>query len=227
LRAVKLAGRFVAEKSGGKNRAGRDPSATIQRILAAAREEFGANGFDGTKVEHIAKRAGVSKQLVYLYFNGKDELYSELLKLTSRATYEALLKVEYEALEPETAIRTYIEMIYDRYQADPFLAIVTLDQSLHAGAQIRLAPEAKRMREILWNKLDAVLAQGKTAGVFDQGADIQSLEFMTVIIISGCVASRGMFARYVGHKIFDENPKFWRDYAVTFILRALQKQAER
>src|SRR5687768_13944041 len=81
----------------------RDPSGTIRRIIAAAREEFGANGFDGAKVEHIARRAGVSKQLIYLYFNGKDELYGEMLKDIGRAAYEGLLGIDLSQLAPEAA----------------------------------------------------------------------------------------------------------------------------
>src|SRR3546814_10964637 len=81
-----IAAPVVSSKPSTK--APRDPLGTINRIFAAAREEFGANGFDGAKVEHIARRAKVSKQLVYLYFNGKDELYSELMKVLTKARSE-------------------------------------------------------------------------------------------------------------------------------------------
>jgi AcrR family transcriptional regulator len=206
-----------------KGRTARDPSGTIKRIIAAAREEFGANGFDGTRMEHIARRAKVSKQLVYLYFNSKDELYSELLKVISRETYEGLLKIDFGALEPEVGVRTYIEAVYDRFQNDPVIAVVTLDQSLHDGAQIRLAPDARRMREQVWERLNAVIDRARGTGVIGDTIDIADLEFLTVIIVSGCVSSRGMFRRYLGSQAFqEESPAFWRDYAVRTILRALR-----
>src|SRR3546814_7032235 len=90
----------------------------LNRIFAAAREEFGANGFDGAKVEHIARRAKVSKQLVYLYFNGKDELYSELLKVMTKASYTRLLTIDFTSLEPDAAVQTYIECIFDQFTDD-------------------------------------------------------------------------------------------------------------
>ena len=83
----------------------RDPLATIRKILEAARAEFGANGFDGTRVEHIARRASVSKQIVYFYFKGKDELYWELLKDISITTNERLLQIPYEDMSPLDAVR--------------------------------------------------------------------------------------------------------------------------
>lgn len=201
----------------------RDPSGTIKRIIAAAREEFGSNGFDGTKVEHIARRAGVSKQLVYLYFNGKDELYSELLKVLTRAAYERLLEVDFSMMEPERGIRTYIETVFNQFQTDPVVALVTLDQSLHGGAQIRLTPEAKRMHEKLCQRLQIALDKGRESGVFGAHVTTDALEFMTTIIVSGCVSSRGMFTRFLGRLGSDEeDPAAYREYAVSFILRALR-----
>lgn len=110
---------------------------TVRRILDAARVEFGTNGFDGTKVEHIAKRAGVSKQSVYFYFEGKEELYTELLKEISAATLDQLFQVDYARLPPIEAARRYIEAVYDAFAKDPVAGVVSLDQSMHRGAQLR------------------------------------------------------------------------------------------
>jgi AcrR family transcriptional regulator len=56
----------------------RDPERTRARILDAAKAEFGAKGFAGTRVSDIADRAGVNKQLISYYFGGKEGLYTEL-----------------------------------------------------------------------------------------------------------------------------------------------------
>jgi AcrR family transcriptional regulator len=55
-----------------------DPEAR-QRLLAAARIEFVSNGLDGAKVEHIAKRAGLSKGAFYLHYESKTEAFEELV----------------------------------------------------------------------------------------------------------------------------------------------------
>ena len=51
-----------------------------ERILDAARSEFAEKGFDGARVDEIAKRADVNKALIYYYFKGKDELLKELMR---------------------------------------------------------------------------------------------------------------------------------------------------
>src|SRR5438046_554474 len=49
------------------------------RIVAAAREEFARRGFAGARVEQIARRAGVNKQLLFYYFHSKRGLFQAVL----------------------------------------------------------------------------------------------------------------------------------------------------
>ncbi|MFC3228960.1 TetR/AcrR family transcriptional regulator [Marinibaculum pumilum] len=57
-----------------------------QAIIAAAREVFTRNGFDGAKVADIARAAGVAEGTVYIYFQNK----SALLVAVLREFYEEL-----------------------------------------------------------------------------------------------------------------------------------------
>ncbi len=49
-------------------------------IAEAAFEAFAANGYSSTKVEDVAKRAGVSKGLLYLYYKTKEELFKAVIR---------------------------------------------------------------------------------------------------------------------------------------------------
>ena len=198
-----------------RGRKPRDPSRTIARILEAARIEFGEKGFDGAKVEHIARRAKVSKQLVYLYFDGKQDLYGELVKSLSQASYDRLLSIDFASLDPLAAVRTYIESVFDMFVEDALLAVVTIDQSLHDGEHVKMPAGVQRMQEEFGARLTDMVRRGREAGVFGDHVDRGGLEFMTTIIVSGCVTSRTMFERYTGQSKPDA-PAFWRDYAVTF-----------
>lgn len=210
------------EQSAPRVRSPRDPQATIRKILEAAREEFGTNGFDGTKVEHIARRAKVSKQIVYFYFRGKDELYWELLKDISIKTNERLLKISLDALAPGDAIRAYIEEVYDIYAEDPVLGMVSLDQSMHGGAQLRSIHEIRQLQKTLADRLAEVVRRGQAEGVFHADIDSNRIEFMAVIITVGCLSSTQMLERYSGRK-WQRNADETRGFALDFIMRALRK----
>ena len=55
-----------------------DAERTRQALLDAALEEFAAKGFAGARVQDIADRAGVNKQLISYHFGGKAGLYRAL-----------------------------------------------------------------------------------------------------------------------------------------------------
>lgn len=57
----------------------RDAERTRAKIMAAARDEFAAHGLAGARIEAIAKRAGIAKQLIYHYFSGKEALFEATL----------------------------------------------------------------------------------------------------------------------------------------------------
>jgi AcrR family transcriptional regulator len=55
------------------------PESTADRILVAALELFSEHGFEGTTLQQIADRLGVTKAALYYHFRSKDELLSALV----------------------------------------------------------------------------------------------------------------------------------------------------
>ena len=58
----------------------RNPERSRARILAAALEEFAAKGYAGARVDAIAQRAGLNKQLISHHFGGKEGLYRAVME---------------------------------------------------------------------------------------------------------------------------------------------------
>lgn len=50
-----------------------------QQILDAALQTFAEDGYHGSSVSHIVKAAGVARGTFYLYFDGKEAIFRELL----------------------------------------------------------------------------------------------------------------------------------------------------
>jgi AcrR family transcriptional regulator len=51
-----------------------------EAIVAAALDEFIARGFAATRLDDVAKRAGVAKGTIYLHFTDKEALFQELVR---------------------------------------------------------------------------------------------------------------------------------------------------
>src|SRR6478752_3886523 len=64
------------------------PEDRPRQILTAALEVFGERGLAAARLEDIAKRAGLSKGTIYLYFPNKEELFREVIRHTIIAQIE-------------------------------------------------------------------------------------------------------------------------------------------
>src|ERR1700754_1635231 len=51
-----------------------------EAIIEAALDEFIARGFAATRLDDVAKRAGVAKGTIYLHFTDKEALFQELVR---------------------------------------------------------------------------------------------------------------------------------------------------
>jgi AcrR family transcriptional regulator len=74
-------------------------------IIEAALEEFIARGFAATRLDDIAKRAGVAKGTIYLHFKDKETMFEELVRIVIVPVVERL-----NALPPPTgSVRDLVE----------------------------------------------------------------------------------------------------------------------
>jgi AcrR family transcriptional regulator len=81
-----------------------------QAIVAAALEEFCARGFEATRIDDVAARAGVAKGTIYLYFDDKQALFREIVG-TMLVPVVAVL----ETPPPDIPIREVLGRFFDLF----------------------------------------------------------------------------------------------------------------
>jgi AcrR family transcriptional regulator len=82
MRSTETAATALAGSAAASPRLTREQSKanTRERLLAAARSAFASSGFHGASVEEIASRAGFSTGALYSNFDGKEDLFLELME---------------------------------------------------------------------------------------------------------------------------------------------------
>jgi len=55
-------------------------AARREAVLSAALDEFSLRGFEAARLDDVARRAGVAKGTIYLYFRDKESLFQELIR---------------------------------------------------------------------------------------------------------------------------------------------------
>src|SRR5690242_6527409 len=77
-----------------------------EQLLEVGRKLFAEKGFEGTSVEEIAAKAGVSKPVVYEHFGGKEGLYAVVVDREIRTLLDGITG----ALRAETTSRGLLEV---------------------------------------------------------------------------------------------------------------------
>lgn len=112
------------------------PQRGKQKLLDAAMRLFESQGYFSTTVEQITEEAGVSKGLVYNYFDSKEELLAELIETTtSQMALVAGTLVSSESIEES------LSRFLDRYLS----YLKTEKRFLKLQLTLMLMPELKQV----------------------------------------------------------------------------------
>jgi AcrR family transcriptional regulator len=100
-----------------------------EAILDAALAEFAARGFATTRLDDIARRAGVAKGTLYLYFHDKESLFKELVRSRLSPLVGAIRSAATEALSvralAELILEVFVQEIYGTSRKDIIRLIIS------------------------------------------------------------------------------------------------------
>lgn len=149
----------------------RDPEATQRALLAAAIAEFAEKGLAGARVDEIARRAAVNKQLVYHHFGNKEDLYRAALEQVYgeiRAREQAL---RLGNLAPEAAMERLVGFSFDYLLEHPEFVALLSDENRQGARHVQSSDRLREMHSPLVGLLRDTLERGGAAGVFRQDMD--------------------------------------------------------
>jgi len=122
-------------------------SLTTARILDAATDIFAEAGFNGARMDEIARRAGVNKAIIYYHVGAK----------------EASACIETGAT-PETKLRAYIRGFVDAVEGNPRMGPILLREIASGGQNLPdlVIQDFARIIALI----TAILDEGRERGVF-------------------------------------------------------------
>ncbi len=145
-------------------------------ILAAALHEFSAAGFAATRLDDVARRAGVAKGTIYLYFKDKEALFQDLIRfnlMPVMGAFEAALKSDLPLRTiVDQAIEIFVREIYGTHRKEVMRLIITEGARFPSLAEFYyrevLAPMLAVVRARLTRALDRGEIKDKTLIRFPQ-----------------------------------------------------------
>ena len=133
-------------------------------ILAAARERFGAAGFQAATIRAIAADAGVDPAMVMRYYGNKDKLFAAVAEFDLRFP-------DFATTDRTELGRSLVRHFLERWEGDEALVILLRSSATNAEA-------AQRMREIFGTQLQPLVATLVPAGESGARAGLIATQIM-------------------------------------------------
>lgn len=142
-----------------------------EKIIKAATAEFSLKGFDGARVDEVARRSGVNKTLLYHHVGNKDRLFTAALE----ATYQAIRARQSEFLagqmDPKTGIRRLVRLLMSLWVENPEYGRLLANENFLGGKHVKRSKLIGKMYRKLIESLDDLLKRGAEQGLFREGID--------------------------------------------------------
>lgn len=138
---------------------------TAARLRRAAEEAFGEFGWQGTRVQDIVRRAGVSHGTFYNYYDNRAAVLEELVA-ESHAAFVALASAPWHADDVRGALERVIGGFLERYRRDAVVMGTWLEAAQH---EERFAELYRRSRGLFVERVaeqvaSVLAASERTAG---------------------------------------------------------------
>lgn len=161
------------------------------RLLNAGIAEFASRGYGGARVDVIASRAKVNKQLLYYYFGNKSGLYVATLEhayLRFRGDEKAIRQA-IVGVSAQAALHNLAGHLFRR--STEFLQFQRLlqDINLHGDKLLRKAKGVREAYRVLIEVIESILQRGAEEGCFRPGIDPKEFYISLVGVVSSRITN--------------------------------------
>ena len=199
-----------------------DPAATAPaRILEAATAEFAARGYDGARIEAIARRAGVNKALLYYYFPSKGELYRRLVLEHLAAASTTLEAAAAGEGPPREAIERMILALFSVLSTRPEISDFVMREVLNGWGHLEDEDfqVVYRASQPIARTVERGIAGGEFRPVVPLFVHLLVMASLNFFMISRTARARG--ARLVGNPQIDPEPAAFARFVADMVTRGL------
>jgi AcrR family transcriptional regulator len=142
-------------------------SAKRRQILDGAREVFLAHGFDGASMGEIARKAGVSKGTLYVYFESKEHLFETIAHEQCAAQAEGVFSFDAADHDVEAVLtrvgRSFVRFLCRPGGMSPLRTVISISERMpEIGKQFYEAGPARGVAR-LQRYLEGEVAAGNLA----------------------------------------------------------------
>lgn len=177
-------------------RRSRNAEETRALLLEVASSEFAEKGVAGARVDAIVEKCGVSKNLIYHYFESKELLFVEVMEQAYAKMRTRQNEWSFVDLDPEEAIAKLTRLTFEHFRDDPDIIRLLNSENLHRAKHIAMSKSIPELYNPLISMISTILTRGQKAKIFRGGVDPIDL-YITISGISYFYLSNRYTLSYV------------------------------
>ena len=174
---------------------------TRETILDGALVEFAEKGFDGARIDEIALRAGVNKNLLYHHYGSKDGLFTALLERTYDTIRRRQKDLQLRGMDPVEGMRKLVIFTGRVWVQFPEFLRLLQSENLNGGRHVRASREIQRMYNPLLDTIDELLERGARMGVFRKNIDPIDLYISISALTAHYITNHHTFEALFGQRL--------------------------
>ena len=148
-------------------------------ILQKSLLYFARNGFAGTKISDLSKNIGIGQGTIYVYFESKEELFQEILKIAD--SNEMLKKMKLLVAMPISAkkkLRMLSETVLNRLEEDEtFAAMIALNTQMLLEKNEAYSSEETTYQTKFYNYTSKIIEQGQKEKSMVDGSSMKLADY--------------------------------------------------
>ena len=152
------------------------------RILDGANKVFAEKGYHEATMDDIAKRLGVSKGAIYLYFSSKEDLFEAMVKTAPQAFKEILYSSFGGEANPIQSATQFFDKMLKLSASNPGLSFEILSEASRNPSLKRIL---KQNHEEYERVLTGFLAEGRKRKIVGDNLDIRPLANALIALWNG------------------------------------------
>ena len=148
-------------------------------ILQKSLLYFAKNGFAGTKIGDLSKNIGIAQGTIYIYFESKEDLFQENLKIAD--SKEMLKKMKMLSVMPISAkskLRILSETVLNRLEEDEtFAAMIALNTQMLLEKNESYASGETTYQTKLYDYTTKIIKQGQKEKSMVDGSSMKLADY--------------------------------------------------
>jgi TetR/AcrR family transcriptional regulator len=164
-----------------------------ERILNVAIAAFSSQGIDGARVDEIAARAQINKNMIYHYFKSKEGLFIAVMERVYQTLRARQQDLNLRGMSPVEGMRRLVEFTADVWIEHPEFTHLLDNENLHEARHIRRSKKIMAMYDPLVETMRELLLRGAEDGVFRKDVNVIDLYISLSALSAYYVAHRYTF----------------------------------